>query len=271
MVTEIAECPEVSGDTEIPKVPQQLPLECACVDTTHAASRCRCDGRASVNAACGISHASFAIRSSFVETVMEPDVAAIFPSNVPVFRCSLPSMGSLGLVPPLLRYCEELRLPAAPPALLRFLRSAVPPLSSYFAPPGARRSARGPGVIHRIPQSRFIDGNDRTSQVPGVTPLRTCRALRPRWDLSARPLPRFGVVFRQMDGVLPTITRISRLNRTARPFAVYASQGGLPHLHARLAFRRLASLTGRDWFPAGSQRKVSGHPILLPQASPGAP
>jgi len=36
-------------------------------------------------------------------------------------------------------------------------------------------------------------------------------------------------------------------------------------------FRRLASLTGRDWLPAGSLRKVSGHPILLPQALPGAP
>ena len=71
------------------------------------------------------------------------------------------------MVPPLPRYCKALRLPAAPPALLRFLRFAVPPLASYFAPAGTRRSARGPGVIHRIPQSRFIDGNDRTSQVPG--------------------------------------------------------------------------------------------------------
>ena len=31
------------------------------------------------------------------------DVSAIFPSNVPVFRCSLSSTGSLGLVPPLPR------------------------------------------------------------------------------------------------------------------------------------------------------------------------
>src|SRR4029077_19757596 len=27
-VSEVVECPVVSGDTEIPKVPQQLPLEC---------------------------------------------------------------------------------------------------------------------------------------------------------------------------------------------------------------------------------------------------
>src|SRR5690349_7743706 len=50
-----------------------------------------------------------------------------FPPNVPVFRCSLPSTGSLGLVPPLSRYYEALRIPAAPPASLRFLRSTVPP------------------------------------------------------------------------------------------------------------------------------------------------
>src|SRR6266851_7190362 len=80
------------------------------------------------NAACGISRASFAIRSSFVDTVVELDVSAIFPSNVPASRCSLPSTGSLGLVPPLRQYCKALRLPAAPPASLRFLRFAVPPL-----------------------------------------------------------------------------------------------------------------------------------------------
>jgi hypothetical protein len=31
------------------------------------------------------------------------------------------------------------------------------------------------------------------------------------------------------------------------------------------------TFSGRGWLPAGSQRKVSGHPILLSQASPGAP
>jgi hypothetical protein len=45
-----------------------------------------------------------------------------------VFRCSLPSPGSLGLVPPLPQYYGALRLPAAPLTSLRFLRSVVPPL-----------------------------------------------------------------------------------------------------------------------------------------------
>src|SRR5882762_10407313 len=98
---------------------------------------------------------------------MEPNVSAIFPSNVPAFRCSLSSTGSLGLVPPLPRYCEALRLPTAPPALLRFLRFAVPPRALGFAPATARRYGYGPGVVNRSPQHRLIDGDDRTSQVPG--------------------------------------------------------------------------------------------------------
>ena len=44
----------------------------------------------------------------------------------------------------------------------------------------------------------------------------------------------------------PTRTIISGLNHTARSLAVYASQGGLPHHHARLASGWLASLSGRD-------------------------
>jgi len=37
---------------------------------------------------------------------VEPRVSAIFPSNVPVFRCPLPSTGSLGSVPPLAHYID---------------------------------------------------------------------------------------------------------------------------------------------------------------------
>jgi hypothetical protein len=174
------------------------------------------------------------------------------------------------LVPPLLRYCEALRLPAALPASLRFLRFAVPPPASCFAPPSARRNTRGPGVIDRIPQSRFVDGDDRTSQVPeephyerallfdpgGTSALDHCRAsMLPSAKLTASA---------------PTRTVISGLNHTAHSLAVYASQDGLSHRHARLASGWLASLSGRGWLPAGFQRKVSGHPILLSQASPGA-
>ncbi len=70
---------------------------------------------------------------------------------------------------------------------------------------------------------------------------------------------------------LPRQILISGFNHTAHSLTVYASQSGLLHRHARLASGWLANLSGRGWLPAGSQRKVSDHLILLSQASPGAP
>ena len=50
-------------------------------------------------------------------------------------RHPLPLTGFLGLVPPLQRYYEVLRLPAAHFAALRFLRLAIPSLRPLFVPP----------------------------------------------------------------------------------------------------------------------------------------
>ena len=47
-------------------------------------------------------------------------------------RHPLPLTGFLGLVPPLQRYSEVLRLPAAHFAALRFLRLAIPSLRPLF-------------------------------------------------------------------------------------------------------------------------------------------
>jgi hypothetical protein len=70
---------------------------------------------------------------------------------------------------------------------------------------------------------------------------------------------------------LPRQILISGLNHTACSLAVYASQGGLLHHHARLASGWLASLvraglTTRWVLPKGFRSS-----ILLSQASPGAP
>jgi hypothetical protein len=53
----------------------------------------------------------------------------------------------------------------------------------------------------------------------------------------------------------PTITNISRLNHTARTFAVYASQGGLPHHHARLASGGWPTLPGGTGYPLGPNER----------------
>src|SRR5262249_1893140 len=83
----------------------------------------------------GAFRASSAIRCSFVETLSRVCVLFIFPSSDSHARLhiSLPSTGSLGLVPPFRRYYGELRRLVAHPASLRFLRFAVSPLVRIFA------------------------------------------------------------------------------------------------------------------------------------------
>src|SRR5712691_8765193 len=80
-----------------------------------------------VSTNCGMFLASSAIRWAFVETLAELWLSGIFPPIGSVFS-ALPSLRRVrpGGVPLLHRYYGELRLPAAPPASLRFLRSAVP-------------------------------------------------------------------------------------------------------------------------------------------------
>src|ERR1700694_4841820 len=204
-----------------------------------------------VNAACGISRASFAIRPSVVDTVVEPDVSAIFPSNVPAFRCLLPSTGSLGLVPPLLRYYQALRLPAALPRRFvafapRYRRCAL-----GFALRAQGAALTGQGLFTGLPTTGSFDGNDRTSQVPGG-PLYERALLSDPGGTSALGHYRASMLpSAQRTASAPTTMLISGLNHTARPFAVYASQSGLLHRHARLASGWLANLSGRTGYPLG--------------------
>ena len=66
---------------------------------------------------------------------------------------------------------------------------------------------------------------------------------------------------------------LSTLNSMAFGLAVYASQGGLPHHHARLASGRWSGATGRAFHPQGSDERFQScflHLILLSQALLGA-
>jgi len=72
-------------------------------------------------------------------------------------RHPLPLTGSLGLIPPLQRYYEVLRLPAAHFAALRFLRLAIPSLRPLFVPPGPQGHRIKMGVFHKIGKSRHSD------------------------------------------------------------------------------------------------------------------
>src|SRR5208337_1904353 len=84
--------------------------------------------------------ATRAIRRRYVDMVQ---VTMSLPISLQrlMRRHPLPLTGFLGLVPPLQRYYEVLRLPAAPFAALRFLRLAIPSLRPLFVPPGPGRGA----------------------------------------------------------------------------------------------------------------------------------
>jgi len=108
----------------------------------------------------------------------------------------------------------------------------------------------------------------RHPDLPGSwrTPLCTCPALRPRRDLCARPLPHFGCCLPPFGRRrLPRLPNISGLNHTARTFAVYASQGGLPHRHARLASGGWPALPGGTGYPLGPCERFQVIPSSFPK------
>ncbi len=74
---------------------------------------------------------------------------------------------------------KALRLPAAHPAALRFLRLAVPRLHSLCSLLDGRARRRGLELVTRYPQPGRFQGNDRISQVPGEPQLSVCTCSNP--------------------------------------------------------------------------------------------
>src|SRR6185312_4554667 len=93
--------------------------------------------------------ASSAIRCSFVETFAGLGVPCICPSSSSVARLPLPSTGSLGSVPPLRGYYEQLRRPVSLPAALRFPSLGGTVAALAFAPHHLERAVMGPGLLAR--------------------------------------------------------------------------------------------------------------------------
>jgi hypothetical protein len=180
---------------------------------------------ADVIAFSGICFASVAIRSSFVEMVMELDVSVIVPSIGSASRKLLPSTGSLGSVPPLHRYYELLGRP--PP--FAYCRADYARCRASFPSLGATTRDGGGGGF---------------SQVPGE-PSRSRRVLRPRQERepghSGRALLIGSTLLPSVASTTsaPVNSCLTGLIRTARSFAVYASSPGS------------SSVATQDSLPAG--------------------
>ena len=149
-------------------------------------------------------------------------------------------------------------LPSIPPHFVSFAWRYHPCVAVSYLPSGCNTSLWTRGFTCRLPLLRRScrRGDDGTSQVPGE-PLCTCPALfRPRWDrtrqadFSVSMLPSATTT-----ASAPTTTGLSRLSHTACTLAVYASQHGSPHDHARLASGCWPALPGGIGYPQGSDER----------------
>src|SRR5262249_51194475 len=152
-----------------------------------------------------------------------------FSRTCPLSGASFPPRGPSGWFPRFLGTTKHSDfLPPLPRHFVSFA-SRYRRCALGFVPAVTRRNRCGPGVVNRNPQHRLIDGDDRTSHVPGG----------PHYERA--PFFDPGGIFalgRYHASMLPSafttasasaISTISGLNHTARSLAVYASQGGLPH------------------------------------------
>ena len=195
-----------------------------------------------------------------------------FPSTVPFHDIPFPPQGLLGSDSPASSVLWNAPTPdrssrrASFPSLAGTIHARV--LRS-FRRHGRRRKAGGFAHAPLSPVRLFSNGNDRASQVPGE-PLCACPVLRPRRDLHTRPLRRVDTAFRFWNSVGSRNSLLSRLNSTAHTPAVYASQDGLLHHHARLASSCWPGFAGQDpsscKVPTKGFNRVSPHRIPLSQA-----
>ena len=153
--------------------------------------------------------------------------------------------GPFGQVPPLLRYYQRATTSCRPSR-----RTSFPSLGNTTGTL-AFRSRHGRVLPRRAwgwspgsPGRDFFHGDDRISHVPGEPQLHLCPALRPRQDRRVRPLQHADAAPALTTTKAPTLP-LSGLNHTASALAVYASQGGSPHHHARLASGCRPGSTGR--------------------------
>ena len=229
--------------------------------------------------ACGSSCASSAIRCSLVETVSRFGVPAIFPSNGSVTRRppslhGVPRDGS----PASHGTTEVLRLPAARPAALRFLRLAVP----RMRPPIRSRRLRTPSAVGLDLWSPGAPAGIRSRRSQGSprflgNPL-VCMPCShdPGGTLDARPIRRGGCCLPfSPRRRLPDIQSLgAQLPRPAHSLSTLRS-AGCPLAPRKTRFRWGATLYRVGFGPTGSTTKgfrflSIAFSFLPSQAYPGA-
>jgi len=171
-------------------------------------------------------------------------------SRRPSRRASLPSLGGTRLVPVFV------------PNHAEHARGRPGAVCSGWPPSGlCRRETTGPPTFLGNPGVHMPCSKTPVGSSPLDRLQRPDAAFRTVWTTSA-----------------PTNSPLSRLNHTAWALAVYASQGGLPQPHARLASGCRSALPGRIGYLPGSSERFHAKmdlwthcAVLLSQAFRGAP
>ena len=140
---------------------------------------------------------------------------------------------------------KALRLPAARPAALRYLRLAVPRLHSLFSLLGGRVRRQGLELVTRYLRPGCCRGNDRISQVPGEPQFPFAHVLRPRPADAFLTLTECSRGPRSGNDEDADDVSLSRLNSMAFGLAAYVSRDGCPPNRARLASRCWSGSPGR--------------------------
>jgi len=136
--------------------------------------------------------------------VSDLGMSGIVPLRRSAIRHPLPSTGSWRVSSPASPVLWDAPIPCRPSR-----RTSLPSLGGTALcaraslPSAAKRRHRRPGAywFSRLP---LVPSTARRRQaLPGSwgTPLCSCPALRPRWDLRARPLRRFDTAFRNLKNV----------------------------------------------------------------------
>ena len=225
-----------------------------------------------MNPIAGDCFASSASRCCFVNTVSGFGAPAMFPPNGLLPWRPLPSAGfPWGGFPDFDGTMERSdSLPPVPPRFVGFAWRYHPWRLSSSLPLGPT-PAGGPGLSGLAAPRQHVKRWQRQG-VPSSwgTPVCLCPGLRPRQDRHPRPL--------RAAGAAPAVTKAKapasqdfEAQYRALARAVYASSRELPPPNARLASGCWPGSPGRDWLPAGSQRKVLKvyplHPRLLSQVA----
>ena len=164
---------------------------------------------------------------------------------------------------------KALRLPAAHPTALRFLRLVVPRLYSLCSLLGGRVPPPRPGVDYPVTPAGILPRRRQDLSSSWRTQMSVCTCSSTPAGLLAPDLIRSSSVAHAMTKAkAPCDLSISKLNSMAFGLAVYASQCWLPRPHARLASSRWSDATGRAFDPQGSDERFQSCFLTSSSSSP---